>query len=272
MHRSRWLVALFVLSCGPAPAEPPHFLWTDDAQSLENPFPDERLLVDGALTVRPKWYQPFLAPRAVTAKSASYFNKVGAQSVRAVSSLGNFGGTLLRVSEPMDPDSVQGSVARLVRNGSGWRVLERSVAVQHPRDVLAARGMPLPDGYPEFLVTRPSLPLPEGADGLLVVLRGPKTKSGAAFGRGAAWGATKPEVASVAAVLGVKADDVLLTLPQHAGDITTGPRALAQWADAHPAAVTIPPQGIVPDENNGSRPVGTWRPTDPDWSTMRPWL
>ena len=259
-------------SCGPAPVEPPHFLWSSDAQSLDNPFPDERLLVDGALTLRPKWYQPFLPQKAITAKSASYFNKVGAQAVRTVTSLSNFGGTLLRVSEPLDPDSVQGSVARLVRDGSGWRVLERPVLVQHPRDVLAARGRTLPEGYPEFLVTRPSVPLPERADGLLVVLRGPKTISGAAFGRGAAWGATKPELASVAAALGVKVDEVLLTLPEHAGDITSAPRALAQWAEAHPALVSIPAQGIVADENNGSRPAGAWRPTDPDWNTLAPWL
>lgn len=272
MFRCFGLLSLVLLACGPAPLEPPHFLWSADAQSLENPFPDERLLVDGALTLRPKWYQPFLPPKAVTAKSASYFNKVGAQGVRAVTSLSNFGGTLLRVSEPLDPDSLQGSVARLVKDGAGWRVLERAVAVQHPRDVLAARGLTMGEGYPEFLATRPTVPLPGGAEGVLVVLRGPKTAGGVAFGRGAAWDATKPEVASVAAALGVKADEVLLTLPQRAGDLTSQPRALAQWADAHPAAVTIPPQGIVPDENNGSRPAGTWRPTDPDWGTVKPWL
>lgn len=266
------LASLAAISCGPPPAEPPHFLWSADAQSLENPFPDQRLLVDGALTLRPKWYQPFLPPKAITAKSASYFNKIGAQGTRAVTSLSNFGGTLLRVSEPLDPDSVQGSVARLVKDGGSWRVLERNVLVQHPRHVLAARGMALPEGYPEFLSTRPAVPMPENSEGLVVVLRGPKTSSGVLFGRGAAWGATNPEVASVASALGVKPEDVLLTLPEKAGDITTGPRALAAWAEAHPAAVTIPPQGVVADDNNGSRPAGAWRPTDPDWSRVTPWL
>jgi hypothetical protein len=66
----RLVPVLFLLACGPAstPAEPPHFLWSADAQSLDNPFPDERLLGTGAL--RPKWYQPFLPPKAITAKSA----------------------------------------------------------------------------------------------------------------------------------------------------------------------------------------------------------
>ncbi len=274
MSRCRWLLPLFVLACGPVPApvEPPHFLWSADPQSLDNPFPDQRLIVDGALTLRPKWYQPFLPPKAITAKSASYFNKLGAQGVRTVTSTSNFGSTLIRVSEPLDPDSIQGSVVRLVKDGTAWRVLERPVAVQHLRDVLAARGMPLPEGYPEFISTRPTIPLPENSDGLLVVVQGPKTASGVAFGRGDAFAASKPELESVAAALGVKVEEVLLTLPEHAGDITSAPRALAQWAEAHPAAVTIPARAVVPDDNNGSRPVGTWRPTDPNWAEVTPWM
>lgn len=272
MLRRCWLLGLFALSCGPAPAEPPHFLWTADAQSLENPFPDERLLVDGALTYRTRWFQPFLPRQAMTAKAIAYFNKVGAQGTSSITSLGNFGGTLLRVSEPLDPDSLSGSVARLVKDGAGWRVLERTVAVQHPRDVLAARGMALPEGSPEFLAARPSVPLPPGAEGLLVVLKGPKTASGVSFGQGNEWSASKPVLAPIAAALGVKTDEVLLALPQRAGDFVTPVRALASWADANPAAVTIPPQGVVPDENNGRRLAGTWRPGDPEWSTVMPWL
>ena len=247
-------------------------MWTADAQSLENPFPDERLLVDGALTYRTRWFQPFLPRKAMTAKAISYFNKVGTQGARSITSLGNFGSTLLRVSEPLDPDSLTGSVARLVKDGEGWRVLERTVAVQHPRDVLAARGMTLPEGSPEFLAARPSVPLPPGAEGLLVVLEGPKTASGVAFGRGTQWSNSKPALAPIATALGVNVDDVLLALPQRAGDFVTPARALATWADANPAAVTIPSQGVVADENNGRRLVGTWRPTDPEWSTVTPWL
>ncbi len=260
------------ISCGPPPPEPPHLLWSTDAQSLDNPFPDQRLFVDGALTLRPKWYQPFLPPKAVTAKSASYFNKVGQQAVRTVTSVSNFGGTLLRVSEPLDPDSIQGSVARVVNDGSGWRVLERNVSVQHPRDVFAARSVAMPEGNPEFIFARPSVPLPGGTDGVLVVLKGLKTASGVPFGRGNEWSAAKVDVTPIATALGVKPEDVLLTLPERAADFTEDPRALAQWAEANPAPITIPAQGIVPDDNNGTRPVGAWRPTDPDWSRVTPWL
>ncbi len=270
--RTSCLFALMIVACGPPPPEPPHFLWSADVQSLDNPFPDHRFGVDGKVSFRPRWYRPFLPPKALSGKASTYFNKIGTQAARAVTSLSNFGGTLLPVSEPLDPGTLQGSVARLVKAGTGWRVLERAVAVQHPRDSLAARGRALPEGYPEFLDTRPSVPLPEGSDGLLVVLRGPKTLGGVAFGRGAAWGASQPELASVAAALGVPVDDILLTLPEHAGEITAAPRALARWADANPAAVTIPAQGIVADQPNGTRVVGAWRPGDPDWSTITPWL
>lgn len=264
------LLSLCLLACGPA-VEPPHFLWSTDAQSLDNPFPDERLLVDGAITLRPKWFQPFLPKKAITAKSSGYFNAVGAQA-RGLSAQSAFGPTLLLPSEPLDPDSLRGSVARLVREGTGWRVLERTVAVQHPRDVLAAYGHAFTADTPEFLFARPGVPLPEGTDGLLVVLRGPRTRGGVSFGRGATFAATKPELVQVANALGVRPDDVLLTLPQHAGDVTASPRALARWAEAHPATITIPAQGLVDDENNGSRPVGLWRSTDANFSRLSPWL
>lgn len=273
MLRCAVATCLLLLSCSPLPAaEPPHFLWSADAQRLENPFPDQRLLVDGKLTFRPRWFQPFLHPRAVTAGTAQYFNKVAAQATASVTSLGSFGGTLLRVAQPLSPDSVQGCAARLVRDGEGWRVLERDVAVLHPRDVLARRSLPLTPEVPEFLFIRPGVPLPQNTEGLLVLLRGPVTATGVPLGRGAEWAATKPALAPVAAALGVAEDDILLTLPQQSGDLTSTPRALAQWAEANPATVTIPPRGIAPDDNNGSRPVGTWHWTDAEWSTLMPWL
>lgn len=264
-------LAFVACSPPPTPPEPPHFLWSVDAQSLENPFPDERLLGTGGL--RPKWYQPFLPPKAISARSVSYFNKVGAQFIANVEGTGAFGSTLLPVSEALDPDTLQGCVARLVANGAGgWAVLERDVKVEHLRDTLAVRGVALPDGYPEFIATRPTVPMPEGAEGLLVVLKGPKTKSGVAFGRGTAWTTAHPDFAQAAAALELNPDDVILTLPQHAPLITTGPRHLAEWSDAHPPGVTVPPHAVVADENNGTRPAGKWTPSDSDWSQLSVWL
>ncbi|MFO0594948.1 MAG: hypothetical protein U0228_06580 [Myxococcaceae bacterium] len=258
--------------CGPVtpPPEPPHFLWSADPTSVDNPFPDQRIVAD--TSQRPRWYQTFLPSKAVTARSAAYFNKVGAQFSREVEGTGAFGGTLLPASEALDPDTVQGSIARLKKNASGgWDVLERAVPVDHLRDVFARRGMPLPEGSPEFLSTRPTVPLPEDTDGLLVVLAGPKTKSGVAFGRAQAWTDTKPDVSAVAQALGVTPESVLFTLPQHAPKVTAVPRALAAWANAHPPAATIPPHAVLAD-GNATRPVGKWTPADADWSELLRWL
>lgn len=265
------LVVLAFIACTPPavvpPVEPPHFLWSADAQSLDNPFPDERLLATGAL--RTRWYQPFLPEKAITTKSVGYFRKVGAQFSRDVTALGSFGATLLRPSVPLDPDSLSGTVARLWRRpGESWQVLEARVHVEHPRDVLLARGVPLPEGYPEFLVTRSAVPLPEGAEGLLVVVRGARSKDGQSFGRGFELEQQAGlDFAALGAALNVPADDVLFALPQRPADATSLPKALAAWAAAHPPAVTVPAHAVVVD-GNASRPVGAWKPTDPDWSQV----
>ncbi|MFO0595694.1 MAG: hypothetical protein U0228_10325 [Myxococcaceae bacterium] len=253
------------------PPEPPHFLWSDDPQSLANPFPDERLV--HAPTLRPKWYSPFLPPKAISARSAAYFNKIAQQFSREVDATGGFGATLLPSSAPLAPATLAGTVARLVKGDDGqWQVLERNVPVLHLSDVLGARGLAVPEGAPEFLTTRPTIPLPEGHDGLLVVLAGAKTTDGLAFGRAAAWDATKPDVTSVATALGVAPADVLFTLPQRAPSLLPQWRALAQWAAAHPPAITIPAHAVVADENNGTRPVGLWTPADSDWSVLTEWV
>lgn len=272
MKRLAPFVALVALVACTPEVEPPHLLWSADPLSLDNPLPDARQLVDGAWQLPPKWYTPYVPKSGLTAKGATYFNSVGAAAAREVRALGNLGPTLLRPSEPLDPDSVPGTVARLVRDGDGWRVLEREVLVQHTRDVLAARGLDVPEGFPEYLFVRPSVPLPEGQEGLLVVLAGLRTRAGAPLGRGFAWRAAAPPLGPVASALGVKASEVLLALPQRAGDVTGPLRQLAAWAEANPAPVTIPPHGVVPDENNGSRPEGLWRSTDADWGVLSDWL
>lgn len=279
MHRVKQLfvpVLLLAAACTPQPTpEPPHFLWSEDPQSLENPFPDERLIGTGGL--RPRWFQPFLPAKAVTARSASYFNKIGAQFAREVTATGSFGATLLPLSEALEPDSLINCncVVRMVRADDGtWQVLERNVAVDHPRDTLAKRGFAYTEGtVPEFLTTRPTIPLPELHDGMLVLLKGPKTKTGTLLGRSTAWSTShSTEAALIAAALTVSPDDVIFMVPQHAGNITAAPKTVATWANANPPSVTIPAHAVVADENNGTRPAGLWTPTDSDWSVMTYWL
>lgn len=251
----------------PPPPDPPHLLWSADAQSLDNPFPDDRLIVDGVATFRPRWYRPFLPASAVTTQSGTFFNEMAAQAKLYVHAFGNFGSTLMLSSEPLDEATIHGRVARLVKDDGGWRVLEREVLVEHPRETLARRNVAYPDGWPEFIATRPAVPLPENRDGLLVVLKGVKTRSGVELGQSHAFKSANTIDEGALAALGVTADDVIYFLPQHAGDVTSVPRALAAWADANPATVTIPSQGM-----SSGAPVGLWRSTDPDWASIRPWL
>jgi len=63
-----------------------------------------------------------------------------------VRGVGNFGPTLLRTSESVDPATVPGTVARLRKSeAGGYQVLEADVAVTTSRDGL---GEEVPDGYP----------------------------------------------------------------------------------------------------------------------------
>ncbi len=277
MRRLILVVSLCFIAC-PQPTEPPeqpsppHLLWSADAQSLQNPFPDERLIVDGVANFRVRWYQPFLPRSAITTQSGTYFNAMAMQAREQIHAFGHFGSTLMLASEPLDATTIHGKVARLVKEPGGWRVLERDVLVEHPRETLFKRGITTyPDGWPEFIATRPSVPMPERSDGLLVVLKGIKTLSGVELGQSNEFRAANSIDEGALAALDVSAADVIYFLPTKTRDVTSTPRALAAWADANPAAVTIPPQGIVPD-GSSSRPVGLWRSTDPDWNRLVPWL
>jgi hypothetical protein len=269
------VVLLLVAAACPGPKtvppvpQAPHLLWSADPQSLDNPFPDQRLIADGALTLRPSWYQPFLAKKALTAKSKKFFEATGAALQAEVHTFGNFGGTVLLPSEPIDPASLEGHVARLQKTASGWVVIERSVTTQHVTQVLAEAGTPAPDaGIPEFFFVRPGVPLPENSEGALVFLKGITTADGRALEPTRAWVDSSPDISWLSATLGVQDTDLLLVLPQLAGPVTDSMARVATWADAHPGVATIPAHGIVPDDNNGTRPVGVWKSTDPDWPTI----
>lgn len=272
-HRLLLLGAFLAsVACTP-PVEPPHFLWSSDAQSLDNPFPDERSLASGKLALRPRWYQPFLPRAAQTAAATAYFKAVAAQAEREVSAVGAFGATLLLASEPLEAASLEGTAARLVRGDDGtWSVLERTVSVEHARAALEARGVPFPEDFPHFAFVRPAVPLPEGREGLLVMLRGARTSAGAALGRGAEWNTNQAGLAkAAAATLEVPEADVLLVLPQRAGEVSAVLRSLSAWATANPPAVTFPSKAVVSD-GTGARPVGRWAATDADWNTLSPYL
>lgn len=265
MRAALLLVAL--AACAPPGPEGPHLCWSDDAQSLDNPLPDQRLIVDGAAQLRPHWYEPFTAPSALTPRFRHFFDGYAKAAPAQVTGFGNFGQTLLRGSEAVDPASLPGHFFRLRQAGAGWELLEANVAVEHVLDLLASKGVAPPDGLPDSFLVRPSVPLPEGEQGLLVATRGLTTRDGRPLVRGRAWGAKQVALDKVAAAVGVPEADVLLALPQVGVPVTAPLRALAAWAAAHPVTATIPAKGLVPD-GSGQRPVGRWLDSDADWSTM----
>ncbi len=262
MRRFVLLTAICLLRC--AEEEPPHFLWSADAQSLANPFPDERLLVNGTAHFRDGWYEPFFPSEKTTPQFRGYMRRVAGQAKEHLTSLSNFGSTLLPASEALDPDSLRGHVRRLVKDGGNWRMLEADVPVEHPSELLARARLTYPEGWPEFLATRPSVPLPEGKEGLLVVLRGPKTARGVLLGRGHEFKEHNTLPEGALAALGAGDDDVIYFHPLRAGLVTPPLKKLAAWAEANPATVTIPAKG--------SGPVGRWVRADSNFAQLNEWL
>lgn len=269
------LAAVLAFACSPPRSmppeqDPPRVLFSADPLSLDNPLPDLRLLDAGGSALRPEWYRPFLAPKAITARMKTFLDQ-WTDHARDIEGIGNFGATLLPLSEPVDRNSLNGIASRLRRTPSGYEVLEANVAVEHSRDALAASTAEVPADFPEFLVVRPSVPLPDGEDGMLVIRRGLKTQGGELFGRGLAYRdapGSAEAIAQAAQTLGIAQDEVLLTLPLRAARGTDKLRSLAQWTlDAAAPAWTIPPHGTVP-EGTAERLVGRWAATDADWGRV----
>lgn len=262
--------------CGPAPRgeEPPHLLYSADPQSLENPFPEARLLRDGAMQFRPDWFRPFLLPKSLTPKMATFLGGY-ANAASSLDGFGNFGATLLRVSEPVDPTSVDGIAARLRKTDHGYEVIEVDVSVEHSTEALAGTGKTPSEDHPEFLLVQPSVPLGSGEEGLLVIRRGLRTRAGVELGRGFAFEdepGSEALISAAAEALGIPEDDVLLVLPLRAADALRPLLALAGWTTTSAAPqFAIPAKGEVQTEN-GKRPVGIWRASDGDWTVWSPWL
>lgn len=280
MKFTGYLAGLLLIGCGSgggamdAGPEGPHLLWVDDAQSLENPFPDARIA-----GFRTDFYRPFMLPKAITGKTKTFFKAYATAAATELTGFGNFGPVLLRTSVPVDPASLAGTVARLRKTATGYEVLEKALVVEHSTDVLKGTGksLALPDGgtaeFPEFFLARPGVPLPEGDDGLLVVLKGIRTKAGEPFVRGRAWDAAKPDLKAAAVALGVAEADVLIALPLKGTPVTAELKSLASWVDtaAGLPAVTVPAKAMAPFGNT-TRPVGVWTNADNDWSIIQAWL
>ena len=267
-------VVVFV-ACAQRPPEPPHLSYSTDVASLDNPFPDVRLAGKDFAT-RPGWYLPFLHPRAQTTKVKKMLDGWAARSAAEVHAMGAFSPVLLRASVALDPATAQGSVARLVRVGDGFEVLEREVHVEHSREALTDTGREPDAAYPDFLFVRPAVPLPDGGEGLLVVLDSLRGAGGVALGRGYDFeddADSAARVAAAAAALGVEPSRVLLVLPQTAPKAREALAGLASWVDAQPPpTASVPATAGLVTEGSVTRPAGTFRPGDATWNLVTPWV
>lgn len=271
MSRSFVAAACLALcACGP---EGPHLLWSLDASSLDNPFPDARLLEGGGVRFRDGWYKPFLPAKAQSGRMRGFLDGHSRLAATEIFGVGNVGPTLLKGSEPFDPASLAGSFARLSVRGGTTAVLERTPHVEHSTDTLESPGYQAPADFPDFAMVRVSVPLREGDQGWLVALQGLKTKDGKPFERGREFDANKPDLRPLAAALGVSESAILLALPLAPAPVSASLDALADWVEtpAGKAAVTVPPKGTAP-AGVGTRPVGRWLSTDSDWPAIIPFL
>lgn len=277
-------VALALSACGGSGGETgPHFLYSSDPMSAENPFPDARLLAPEALPsggdelfrgvhLRPEYWAPFLPVKAQT-KAMKTLLRNYALAAEHLDAVGTFGSTFLPISEDVEIESVRGNVARLVWTGEKYEVLEADVHVQHSHEAL--REGASTEGVPTYVMVYPRVRLPESARGLLVIKRGVKTKDGREFVvssalRDSAEGRAWREGAALA--LGIAPEDVLFTVPQIAGRSRSVFGELLAWSrESQVPAFEVPAKAIITDAA-GERPVGVWRAEEADWNQMEVWL
>ncbi|MBX7099927.1 MAG: hypothetical protein K1X89_19580 [Myxococcaceae bacterium] len=271
-----WSMVLLLVACGPKvlPPEGPHLLWETDPQSLNNPFPDARFLSGGGAPYRTDWFKPFLMKTSATPSMSHFLNAYATVAQTQVHGIGNLAPVLILPSEKLDPASLPGAAVRLMNRNGTWSVLEANVVIEHSLAALDGTDHVAPDDYPDFFLVRPGLPLPEDATGMLVIKKGPKTKAGAALERGRAFDGAKPDLAPLAAAMGVDASEILLALPQTPAKVTEVWKSLIAWTQsaAGVPTITIPSHGKAEAFGGGSRPVGMWTDADADWSVMTRWL
>ncbi len=263
MRRLSFILA--VAACGPG-VEPPHLSYSADAQSLSNPFPDQRAVA------RPQFWKPFIPAKAAASKAMRELLDGYGPVLAQVEGVGNFGPTLLPVTERLDRATLGHVFARLIENDGAWEVLEADVPAESSRDGLIAEGKDVPDDFPEFVLARPTRALPEGKRGMLVVKRGLKTEGGVELGRGFELDAQMLErCAAAAKALGVAETEVLLALPVSGAPVSQRFEKIVQALDAlPPAVISVAPHGML-QRDDGRYFDGRWAPADADWSMLLPW-
>jgi hypothetical protein len=254
-------VLLLLCVCGPS-VEPPHLLYSADAQSLSNPFPDLRA------SSRPDFWKPFVPSKAVNKDLRDLLDGY-ATALLQTEGVGNFNATLLPVSERLDRASIAGHFVRL----DGSDVLEADLPAESSRDALLNEGAAVPDDFPEYIFVRPTRALPENHTGMLVVTKGLRTEKGEELGRGFDFDSEMQARCQTAAkALGIEESEVLLALPLKAAPVTARFNTIRAALDTlPPAPMAVGTHGML-QRTDGQYFDGTWTAQDQDWSQLKPWL
>jgi dienelactone hydrolase len=104
MKRSAVLavLAVAVFGCGDDAAEvAPHPEWIPDASAINNPLPDDRMLLDGRVALRERYYERFLGTAALNDASAALFTRHAA-FVAGLDGWGTYASILIPFSDPLD--------------------------------------------------------------------------------------------------------------------------------------------------------------------------
>ncbi len=226
------LCAAVGAGCVRPAARAPHALWSADAASVDNPFPDERLLDEaGHLALRPQYYAPFLPDGAQTHEAYALFDAYGEQ-LREVRGFGTFMPFYLRFSAPIDEGSIEDARFAVVRLDTGEPPIAASAVWR---------------ANPGYLLVKQALPMTGGGRYALVVTGG-LTAGSVPIGRGAdfdAWAraAGRDDVAAAALAIGVPAEDIVaaaITVVDRATDDLVA--AVARVADH------VPTYDFAPDD------------------------
>lgn len=258
----RVVVTLFVVLGGCTGPEGPRALYTQDPSSLDNPFPDARLMRFGKgldASVRPRFYEPFLPKVLLTRDVAKFFDgySVGFAELRG---FGNLAATLVRFSEELEAASLEDDA------GPRFVFLEQAEAgtwSKGPRAVVEVPPDPILKGERKFFaLVRPELPLRAGGKALLGLFSGVKTKAGAALVRGRDYhelaeshGAL--EVSAIASAFGKKSADVVFHMPLWPQDVTGELVSLRDWA-RRDALVRVE----ISEKRADKAPLGQFRAPD----------
>lgn len=268
MRRRSAALVVLLAGCG-AGTEGPRLLYSADPLSLDNPFPDPRLLARGGVGARPKHYEPFL-PRDALRPSPRAFFEGHAPMLNSLAGFGNFGSFALRFSEPPDPATLDGNVVFAVGSADGsWEPVHA---------VVESVADPLFGDAQKFMLVRPKRPLPAVRAAILAVRRGVTTASGRPLVRSLdydrAQKAVNEKEARAAASVDVDgapfardARDIVFSLGFDLPDPTADLAAVASWiAGAPPVRPQIPPKATTPT------PVGAFDAADADFGVLDPWL